>query len=49
MQYSEDDFDDPKLRVPSPVCLAEDTDKYLIFTTGSKTYSPHQIGKLYLL
>ncbi|XP_068216218.1 F-box/WD repeat-containing protein 5 isoform X2 [Palaemon carinicauda] len=24
--------------------LADDRDKYLIFTTGSKTYSPHQIG-----
>ncbi|XP_071538721.1 F-box/WD repeat-containing protein 5 isoform X1 [Panulirus ornatus] len=27
-----------------PMSLAEDRDKYLIFTTGSKTYSPHQIG-----
>ncbi|KAK7070176.1 F-box/WD repeat-containing protein 5 [Halocaridina rubra] len=24
--------------------LADECDKYLIFTTGSKTYSPHQIG-----
>ncbi|XP_066945784.1 F-box/WD repeat-containing protein 5 [Macrobrachium rosenbergii] len=27
-----------------PMSLADDRDKYLIFTTGSKTYSPHQIG-----
>ncbi|KAK8397184.1 hypothetical protein O3P69_004712 [Scylla paramamosain] len=27
-----------------PMSLAEDCDKFLIFTTGSKTYSPHQIG-----
>ncbi|KAG0717842.1 F-box/WD repeat-containing protein 5 [Chionoecetes opilio] len=27
-----------------PLSLAEDCDKFLIFTTGSKTYSPHQIG-----
>ncbi|XP_042886665.1 F-box/WD repeat-containing protein 5-like [Penaeus japonicus] len=27
-----------------PMSLAEDRDKFLIFTTGSKTYSPHQIG-----
>lgn len=27
-----------------PMSLANDRDKFLIFTTGSKTYSPHQIG-----
>ncbi|CAL4126189.1 unnamed protein product [Meganyctiphanes norvegica] len=30
--------------ISPPMSLAEDRDKYLIFTTGSKTYSPHQIG-----
>ncbi|XP_042211145.1 F-box/WD repeat-containing protein 5-like [Homarus americanus] len=27
-----------------PMSLADERDKFLIFTTGSKTYSPHQIG-----
>ncbi|KAK3886739.1 hypothetical protein Pcinc_009117 [Petrolisthes cinctipes] len=32
-------------REPSPpMSLAHNRDKFLIFTTGSKTYSPHQIG-----
>lgn len=30
--------------IKPPMSLADDQDKYLIFTTGSKTYSPHQIG-----
>lgn len=37
---------DPSLIVPSDPGEGEDK-TYLLFTTGSLTYSPHQIGKIH--
>ena len=43
-EVSTESEDEDEINFPSRVSLAESVDKYLIFTTGTKTYSPHQIG-----
>ena len=38
--------EDNSLNVESSDLDICERDKFLIFTTGSKTYSPHEVGKL---
>lgn len=41
-------FSEDEIQSENEVLLAKGHEKYLIFTTGSKTYTPHQIGNQFM-
>lgn len=45
MDCSEQGLLEDEMHSENEELLAKGHEKYLIFTTGSKTYTPHQIGK----